>query len=243
MLTLNTAEEPHQVDSVPISQELTMFHKFTELPAEIRQEIFKLTFPSRRVELCSNQTHFVAKMGYMVRQGLQCSIPTPVSFNINRESRQTSLLYYTALLKSSKPRRGPVYFNPDLDTLCFPDGTVNSIWLADMTIFEHLHGGFLRALDFVQYLEAPEVDWDAEWSEYLRWGGGNGQAKAPQPFRNFIFFHFRGLRKLVLVQDPISAHMKQPKLRENCVRDLLAWYEERHEWMGDFKVPEISWKS
>ncbi|OTA99916.1 hypothetical protein M426DRAFT_15972 [Hypoxylon sp. CI-4A] len=107
------------------------FHKFTQLPAELRLIIWPLTWQPRTVQIRSGK----------------CRDPLPASACVHWESRQETLRFYKAMFTTTPPNfmvYPPFYINDNLDTVDIP---------CHVPLVALLPGGDLAT---VQNLSVPE---------------------------------------------------------------------------------------
>jgi hypothetical protein len=124
------------------------FHPFPRLPIELRLKICRLTCSNLHVYLDWNDTILILSLGKHAlpaarKLRISCppgypkrfytSLPPPATLHADRESRSETLKYYTSivdiklsdkttanyrLLNHFAPVQAPIYYRPQIDTIC-----------------------------------------------------------------------------------------------------------------------------
>ncbi|KUJ11566.1 uncharacterized protein LY89DRAFT_738994 [Mollisia scopiformis] len=185
--------------------ELDKFHKFPELPVELRREIWKLTpLHSRTIEIG------VDFAGPDELSGLRFSSFTdnPGTLSANKESREITLPFYQIILGGDHTvRRGTLYCNFDKDIVSFFGED-----------FEPLEGGAVFQPFYTYRGRVQKISWIARerfekiqkviinnmlWSPHqtnLFQPRGPNLSYGTRTFQKGLFFgHFPELREVTLV--------------------------------------------
>lgn len=100
------------------SSKLKSFARFPDLPLELRQLIWRETFPGRRIVKINS--YGTVKQNSYTFHAFFSTAPIPIALSINSESRAEALRHYhPSFGMHSAAIPSIIYFNPSLDTLYF----------------------------------------------------------------------------------------------------------------------------
>ncbi|KAE8442935.1 hypothetical protein EG329_002539 [Mollisiaceae sp. DMI_Dod_QoI] len=220
-----------------------MFHCFPKLPIELRLKIWDYA-RRRKIFVHVDEESF----------RLRSSVPTPITFRVNHESRVATKKYYSKPYKTNSystkkvhPALHQQYFDPTVDVIYLTNLDDMSRWAQAKWLYTKVRNhpslaDLLREdLSNVQLLEIGKQYWRSEqfWDEDNYWEKAyihnvNGFAKS-------CFSLFRGLKQLTINGGGLS--LQHQAHAESCISTLTGCYEDikdRGEIDGVVcSVPEI----
>ena len=167
---ISTSTEHHPLDE---------FTNFPKLPIEIRLKIWRSSFHSRRVRIDihytivppdndSSESNSHEEDDYDNSTQLQeCREEGdfPITLFVNKESRTEALKHYCLLLQTKEDLdtiflRGPIWLNPEMDTVCVPLTTMVNGWYGFFKWLSYVDSCIPGGLKAVCELEMSEACWD-----------------------------------------------------------------------------------
>lgn len=186
-LLLSELPDPHQ--ELFIQALITEFALFPKLPIELRNTIWRATFPiGRRISLQG-----------LIDLGPGPYISTPIASRVNKESRAEFLTKYGMLmhvysrntLKGRKWTFKLVFFHPDMDIVTMTLHLMLSEWLSPEKFPVFVQKWFISGYSAVKVLEMRPAAWDDSFINIIYSLNGN-----------YLKF-FRGLEKFRMVRGPV----------------------------------------
>lgn len=220
------------------------FHLFQRLPIELRNIIWRASFPpGRRIKVAWGRTNH----------------PAPVTFHINKESRAESMCHHESLFTFRRAgfELTPVYFRAAVDTLM----------ISDLGVFDFEEGYLERRfptmrLQNIRFLELHNPCWQhitmyqkallthgddrSELEEYIN---GLYETESCAVYgrlllhpRSLVMQRFPNLKRLTFVVDEEDKDRNDLVAAvhvERCLGDIRAWYKREKELNPGFEIPEI----
>ena len=235
------------------------FHPFQRLPIELRNIIWRASFPpGRRIKVAFKLCGYLCKGKYSQPQTTH---PAPVTFHVNKESRAESMRHHESLFgfNTAGIELAPVYFRAAVDTLM----------ISELLVFDHSEGHLERLFPTVRlqnilFLELHNPCWvnktlyqkallthgddRSELEKYIKnvdetgWYSILGEALLhPQ---SLVMQRFPNLKRLTFVVDEEDKYKDRNYLVaavhvERCLGDVRAWYKREKELNLGFEIPEI----
>jgi hypothetical protein len=169
---ISTSTEHHPLDE---------FTLFPNLPIEIRLEIWRSSFHSRRVRIDIHYTIVPSDNdssdsdsdeeddsdSSTQLQERREEGDLPIALLVNKESRTEALKHYCLLLQTKEDLdtillRGPIWLNPEIDTVCVPLATMANGWYEFFKWLSYVDSFIPGGLQAVRELEMSEAYWDGD---------------------------------------------------------------------------------
>jgi len=234
-----------------------VFPLFPKLPIELRNMIWRASFPpGRRIKVAFKLCGYLCKGKYSQPQTTH---PAPVTFHVNKESRAESMRHHESLFgfNTAGIEIAPVYFRAAVDTLM----------ISELLVFDHSEGHLERLfptmrLQNILFLELHNPCWvnktlyqkallthgddRSELEKYIKnvdetgWYSILGEALLhPQ---SLVMQRFPNLKRLTFVvdeEDMTRNHLNEEVQVERCLSEIRAWYEREKELNPSVEIPEI----
>jgi len=231
-----------------ILDEFTVFPKF---PLEIRTYIWRWSFlRGRKISVYKQEEdddYEPDDEDEPEPNGFKSSNQPPVTFLVNRESRDISLRHYHVLLHHPTDPNVKSYFHPALDTIVFPDLRP----LDEGLRLKNLTPELAKLFDEIQSLELHNMWWSDIRTAAIGPQDGNrkprwSKAETQRTRDNVLASYFRGLHELLLAPEgqEMALGVEQHDLsttegQRECKEVLLYHFEEKRKVDEGFVVPEI----
>lgn len=105
-----------QLDGFPPRDEMSYFHYFPSLPAEIRLQIWNLSLPASRVIRITCDRGIKPNSRRYAR-GFRANHPNPVQLQVNREAREEALREFVPYFRTEVSPHACIYLAPERDTV------------------------------------------------------------------------------------------------------------------------------
>jgi hypothetical protein len=230
-----------------------IFVIFRKLPPELRNMIWRVSFPAgRRIKARVDPERLRKFWRYTHR--------TPVTFHVNRESREESKRGYECIFEPETTGASivPLYFRASVDSLMVSDFKVfgftcyfENVFLPEETKKEHQKIRFLEIQNpcwpdlhlFRQALLLHEVcsENTADFEEEANSEFGGWFSRNILNTSNFMMTQFPNLEILSFIideEDELASDNK-PRDIERCKRGLEEWYAREKELKAHVQIPEI----
>ncbi|CZR60195.1 uncharacterized protein PAC_10091 [Phialocephala subalpina] len=209
------------------------FMLFPKLPVELRLAIWHLTFAPRKIRIKEKVRKDKRQSPFSVYES---RTPTPLSLQVNQESRAFGLQYYHILAQNSRGQGRTHYYHSKIDTVSL---SMMTPYRVQRLAIEGGSSHLLNAMKSIENLEWHHVWWISFLSTFT--GEPEPYSRAFQDvikegcFRNLKNMHIMPNQKW-----RVTGTLGIEGMRAGCIESLRSVFENATEVYPEVKVPSIT---